>query len=89
MCILFEICKKTPFQKCMGWGGGSHFSCSWFEVVKGQCAQMLGLFGGHLGAFLGHIVVLEGPKGLFGTEKSSCMWRVATISLRLAVLNGP
>ena len=22
MCILFEICKKTPFQKCMGWGGG-------------------------------------------------------------------
>ena len=20
MCILFEICKKTPFQKCMGWG---------------------------------------------------------------------
>ena len=21
MCILFEICKKTPFQKCMGWGG--------------------------------------------------------------------
>ena len=28
MCILFEICKKTPFQKCMGWGrgGGCHFS---------------------------------------------------------------
>ena len=22
MCILFEICKKTPFQKCMVWGGG-------------------------------------------------------------------
>ena len=21
MCILFEICKKTPFQKCMGLGG--------------------------------------------------------------------
>ena len=27
MCILFEICKKTPFQKCMGWGRGvCHFS---------------------------------------------------------------
>ena len=21
MCMLFEICGKTPFQKCMGWGG--------------------------------------------------------------------
>ena len=21
MCILFEICKKTPFHKCMGLGG--------------------------------------------------------------------
>ena len=21
MCILFEICKKTPFHKCMGFGG--------------------------------------------------------------------
>ena len=23
-CILFEICKRTPFQKCIGWGGGGH-----------------------------------------------------------------
>ena len=22
MCILFEICEKMPFQKCVGWGGG-------------------------------------------------------------------
>ena len=22
ICILFEICVKRPFQKCMGWGGG-------------------------------------------------------------------
>ena len=22
MCMLFEICAKRPFQKCMGWGGG-------------------------------------------------------------------
>ena len=27
MCMLFEICAKRPFRKCMGWGGGtwSHF----------------------------------------------------------------
>ena len=25
LCMLFEICEKTPFQKCMGWGGiGDH-----------------------------------------------------------------
>ena len=28
MCILFEICKKTPFQKCMGLGGGDIFQHS-------------------------------------------------------------
>ena len=22
MCILFEICGKRSFEKCMGWGGG-------------------------------------------------------------------
>ena len=22
MCMLFEICEKRPFQKCMDWGGG-------------------------------------------------------------------
>ena len=22
MCLLFEICEKRPFQKCIGWGGG-------------------------------------------------------------------
>ena len=21
MCMLFEICEKRPFQKCMGWEG--------------------------------------------------------------------
>ena len=21
LCMLFEICEKTPFQKCLGWGG--------------------------------------------------------------------
>ena len=25
MCMLFEICEKRLFQKCMGWGGGSQF----------------------------------------------------------------
>ena len=45
-------------------------------------------FWGLWGAFwAGHIVELEGPRGLFGTGKSSCMGRVATISLQLAVFS--
>ena len=46
-----------------------------------------GAFGGLLGAVRGHIVELEGPRGPFGTGKSSCMCRVATISLLLAVVS--
>ena len=26
MCMLFEICEKRPFQKCMDWGGGGRWS---------------------------------------------------------------
>ena len=44
-------------------------------------------FGGLLGAVRGHIVELEGPRGPFGTGKSSSMCRVATISLDLAVFS--
>ena len=38
MCILFEICKKRPFQKCMGWGRGG---LPFFSVAQhiGQCTQ--------------------------------------------------
>ena len=36
MCILFEICKKTPFQKCMGWGGFTFFSVA---QHIGRCTQ--------------------------------------------------
>ena len=61
--------------------------CFWFGDVGGQCAQILGLLGAFLGAVRGHIVELEGPRGPFGTGKSSCMCRVATISLHLAVCN--
>ena len=46
-----------------------------------------GAFGGLLGAVHGHIVELEGPRGPFGTGKSSCMCRVATISFHLAVFS--
>ena len=46
-----------------------------------------GAFGGLLGAVRGHIVELEGPRGPFGTRKSSCMRRVATISFHLAVFS--
>ena len=44
-----------------------------------------GAFGDLLGAVRGHVVELEGPGGPFGTGKSSCMCRVATVSLHLAV----
>ena len=57
--------------------------CFWFGADGGQCAQILGLFG----AVRGHIVELEGPRGPFGMGKSSCMCRVATVSLRLAVFS--
>ena len=46
-----------------------------------------GAFGGLLGAVRGHIVEVEGPRGPFGTGKSRCMCRVATISLHLAVFS--
>ena len=44
-----------------------------------------GAFGGLEGAVRGHVVDLEGPRGAFGTGKSSCMCRVATISLDLVI----
>ena len=59
----------------------------WFGAVGGQSAQILGPFGAFLGALGGHIVELEGPRGLFGTGNSSCMCRVAIISLHLAVFS--
>ena len=41
MCMLFEICKKTPFQKCMGWGGiGGHI----FEY-RGRTFRRFRVFG--------------------------------------------
>ena len=45
MCILFEICKKTPFQKCMGLGGrGCHFSAqhnTWDGAHKHSTAPFI------------------------------------------------
>ena len=41
MCILFEICEKRPFQKCMGWGGiGDHI----FEY-RGRTFRCFRVFG--------------------------------------------
>ena len=40
-----------------------------------------------MGPFPGHIMELEGHKELVDTGKSSRMWSVPTVSLRLAVLN--
>ena len=45
-----------------------------------------GALGGLFEVFLGHIVDLEGTKGLFDTRKSSRSCTIATVSLCLAVL---
>ena len=52
MCMLFEICEKTPFQKCMGWGGiGDHIfeyrgrTFRRFRVCRPQAAPLTR--GGH------------------------------------------
>ena len=34
MCMLFEICEKRPFQKCMGWGGGR-----WSQFCAQSCTR--------------------------------------------------
>ena len=60
-------------------------ACSWFRAVGAHGADF-GAFWRLFGPFLGHIVELEGKKGLFDTVKSSRTWSVATVSLRLAVL---
>ena len=45
-------------------------------------------FSAIFGLFLGHIVQLEGDKGLFVTGQLRCTWSVSTISLLLSVLTG-
>ena len=37
MCILFEICEKRPFQKCMGWGGVDDHIFEQMELQSGRC----------------------------------------------------
>ena len=60
---------------------------AWFRGVGAQCA-IFGAFWRLFGPFLGHIVELKGTSGLFDTAKSSHMWAVATVSLRLGVSPG-
>ena len=62
----------------------------WFVFGLGLSVANVHKFlvlGGLLGAVRGHIVELEGPRGPFGTRKSSCMCRVPTISLHLAAFS--
>ena len=60
---------------------------AWFRGVGAHCAGF-GAFWRLFGPFLGHIVELEGTRGLFDTAKSSGTWAVATVSLRLGVSPG-
>ena len=60
---------------------------SWFWACLTQTVTF-GPFLAIFGPFLGHIVELEGNKGLLVTGQSRRMCNVATVSLRLAVLSG-
>ena len=64
MCILFDICEKNPFQKCMGQGGGrgSHFSLQ-HNTLDGA--------GKHGTALLYHF---SGRAGTPLRETSPCLW---------------
>ena len=44
MCMLFEICEKRPFQKCMGWGGGHSFEHRGTMHRTGHCSRDHSLF---------------------------------------------
>ena len=37
MCMLFEICEKRPFQKCMGWEGGG--GGRWSQFCTKSCKR--------------------------------------------------
>ena len=55
-----------------------------FDTNKGHLGHSLAIFG----PFLGHIVELEGKKGLLVTGQSWRTSSVATVCLRLAVMTG-
>ena len=56
-------------------------------LFDNDCA-LLEPFLAIFGLFLGHIVELEGKKGLLVTRKSRHMWSALTISLHWSVLSG-
>ena len=60
---------------------------AWFRGVGAHCADF-GAFWRLFGLFLGHIVELEGNRGLFVTGQLRRTCRLANVSLRLAVLTG-
>ena len=62
-------------------------ACAWFRGVGAHSADF-GAFWRLFGPFLGHIVELNGTRGLFDTVRSSRMCSLATVSLRLGVLPG-
>ena len=63
---------------------GPFLALGLFDTNNAHSSQLVAIFG----PFLGHIVELEGNKGLFLTGQLRGTWNVATVSLRLAVLRG-
>ena len=62
---------------------GLFLVCGCRQPIYTKFGASRGLFG----PFPGHIIELEGRKGLVDTGKSSRTWNVPTVFLRLAVLN--
>ena len=75
MCILFEICKKTPFQKCMGLGGrGCHFSAqhnTWDGAHKHSTAPLIHFYSESLSL---SALLFSGRAGTPLGQTSPCLW---------------
>ena len=75
MCILFEICKKTPFQKCMGLGGrGCDFSAqhnTWGGAHKHSTAPFIHFYSESLSL---SALLFSGRAGTPLGQTSPCLW---------------
>ena len=75
MCILFEMCKKTPFQKCMGLGGrGCDFSAqhnTWDSAHKHSTAPFIHFYSESLSL---SALLFSGRAGTPLGQTSPCLW---------------
>ena len=77
MCMLFKICEKRPFQKCMGWGGvGGHSFAH--RAVQGRTHRAQAMVQGSLiipNPIRRHRCPFpQGPGLHWGTHPRACDW---------------